>query len=126
VRHEIQRIEPRTALRVGFFVGLLLGFVIGLFEAAVFKSMSGVPGASALPADMQQLMSLSGSSIIMLAIVTSLMFSLIMALFCSLGAVFYNWAARLFGGIEFYLSDEEHVHDEPHGESGASGDNPDA
>jgi hypothetical protein len=95
-------------MRVGFFVGLLLGFVLGLFEAAIFKSMSGVTGAAGLPAEAQQLMSLNGSSIIMLALMTSLMSSLLLAFFASLGAVFYNWGARLFGGIEFHLSGDEH------------------
>jgi ABC-type Fe3+ transport system permease subunit len=115
LKREIQRIEPRSALRIGFFVGLLLGFVIGLFEAAIFKSMSGAGG---LPADMQQqLTALTGSSIIMLALVTSLMFSLLAAFLSTLGAVFYNWAARLFGGIEFHLSgDEAYESDEHHHE----------
>jgi hypothetical protein len=100
MKREVQRIEPWSMARVGFFVGLLSGIVLALLEALLIKSLTGAGQSSALPPGAAELISLTGGGIVLLAITMSLFCSLSFALFGMLGAVFYNWAARLFGGVE--------------------------
>jgi len=107
VRHEISRIEPWSAVRIGFFMGLLCGFVLGLLEVAVFKSLSGAGGAGLLPPEASDLANMSGGMILVMAVVTGLLMSLVMSLLGGLTALFYNMVARLFGGLELHLSAQE-------------------
>ncbi len=105
MKREIQRIEPMSVVRISFFLGLVAGFVFGLIEAILFKSLSSSPtGSSLLPPEAQQMVTMSGAAIVLLAVVVGLVFSLIFAFAGVLMAVFYNWISRLFGGIEVHLS----------------------
>jgi len=111
VKREILRIEPSSAMRIGFFIGLITGFLVGLLEAVLLKAMSGAQGAGILPAEAAPLAGSSATTLFLLAIVMGLLFSLIFALFGALIAVVYNIAARSFGGIELFMSgDEEREH----------------
>jgi len=112
MKREVQRIEPWSMVRVGFFVGLLAGFLLGLLEALLFKSLSGTGQSSVLPPGAGELISLTGGGIILLAITMSLFCSLSFALCGALGAVFYNWAARLFGGVEITTDETAAAHEE--------------
>lgn len=107
MKREIQRIEPMSAVRVGFLVGLASGVVFGLLEAALFKTLSQSTGASFLPPEAADLVNLSGGGIIILAIVTGLFFSLVFAFLGAMTALLYNLAAHLFGGIEIFISGDE-------------------
>jgi hypothetical protein len=112
MKREVQRIEPWSMVRVGFFVGLLSGFVLGLIESLLLKSLVGSGQSSALPPGASELISLTGGGILLLAITMSLFGSLSFALCGALGAVFYNWAARLFGGVEMTTNDTAAPQDE--------------
>jgi hypothetical protein len=105
VRHELLRVEPRSALRVGFLLGLLGGFVFGLLEVLFFRALSSGAGGVVLPAEAQELVNSGGGGLVVVALVTSLISSLVFALVGGLTAVFYNFGARLFGGIELSLSE---------------------
>jgi hypothetical protein len=107
VKREILRIEPASAIRIGFVVGLFAGLVMGLVEAVLLKAMSGIPGPSLLPPEAAPLMNSGAGTLILLAIVMGLLFSLIFAFLGALLAFAYNVAARAFGGIEFYMSGDE-------------------
>ena len=109
MKREIQRIEPASAVRIGFVVGLFAGFVMGLIEAVLLKAMSGAPGSSMLPPEAAPLANSSAGTLFLLAIVMGLLFSLIFALLGALTAFAYNLAARSFGGIEMYLSGDERL-----------------
>jgi hypothetical protein len=105
MKRELLRIEPMSAVRISFFLGLAAGFLFGLIEAILFKSLSASPaGSSLLPPEAQQMVTMSGAAIVLLAVVVGLVFSLIFAFAGALMAVFYNWLARMFGGLEFHLS----------------------
>jgi hypothetical protein len=109
VKREIRRIEPMSAMRVGFLVGLLSGVVLGLLQALLLKMLAGSAGGALIPPEAQQFIGMSGGMVVVLAIVTGLLCSLVFALAGALTALFYNLAARMFGGIEVYSSgaDEE-------------------
>lgn len=105
MKHELLRIEPRSAIRIGFFLGLLGGFILGVFEMLFFRAVSDAGGGAMLPAEAKALIGTGAGSYLMIGLVTGLVFSLIMALAGGLTAVFYNLAARMFGGVEMTLDD---------------------
>ena len=101
MKREILRIEPASAIRIGFVVGLFFGFIFGLVEAVLLKAMSGLPGTSMLPAEAAPLVNSGAGTLFLLAVVMGLLFSLIFAFLGALLAIAYNLAARFFGGLEF-------------------------
>ena len=103
---EIQRIEPLSAIRVGFFMGILTGFVFGILESLLLKSVAKSIGTELLPPGADTLVNMGGGATILLAIVTGLLCSLLFAMLGGLLAIFYNWAARVFGGFEIHMSAE--------------------
>ena len=107
MKKEISRIEPWSAVRIGFFFGLLSGFLFGIFSGYFSKMLADALGVAALPPDAQQMAGLSAGAIIALAILMGLIFSLVWAVLFALGAMFYNMIARLFGGIEFVSTGDE-------------------
>jgi len=107
MRREITRIEPRSAVRVGFFLGLLFGVLLGLYSSLVLKGM-GEQGAQLLgSAEAAQIKELAGVSTILLAVFMGLMGALLHSLIAGLCAVVYNLAARWFGGIEYHVQETE-------------------
>ena len=107
MKREITRIEPWSAMRVGFFFGLLSGFLFGLFSGSLTKYLANSMGVSVLPPDAQEVAGLSAGAIVALAIMMALIASLAWALLGAIGAVFYNLVARLFGGLELMTSGEQ-------------------
>ena len=107
MRREILRIEPASAVRIGFVIGLLVGFVVGLVEAVLLKAMSGMPGNTMLPPEAAPLVNSGAGTLFLLAVVMGLLFSLIFAFLGALMAFAYNLAARSFGGLEMHLSGDE-------------------
>lgn len=110
MKKEISRIEPWSAVRVGFFFGLLTGILFGFFNGFFIKLLAGTTASSLLPPDAKELSGLSGGAMVALAIIMGLIFSLIYAITAAIGAVFYNAVARLFGGLEFTTSGETEPH----------------
>jgi hypothetical protein len=110
LKKEITRIEPWSAVRVGFFFGILLGLVFGLFNGVLIKYLSGTSASSLLPPDAKELSSFSGGAMVALAIVMALIFSLLWALIGAVGAIFYNAVANLFGGLEFRTGADDTPH----------------
>ncbi len=104
MKKEITRIEPWSAVRVGFFFGLLSGILFGLFNGFFIKLLAGTSASSMLPPDAKELSGFSGGAMIALAIVMGLIFSLLYAVVGALGAMFYNAIAGLFGGLEYHTS----------------------
>ncbi|RPH93538.1 hypothetical protein EHM69_09995 [candidate division KSB1 bacterium] len=100
MRREILRVEPWSAVRIGFVIGLFGGVIFGLLESFIFRMMAGSGSASLLPPEAKGLTELSGGMMIVAALVAGLVFSLICAMIGGLTAMFYNLGARLFGGIE--------------------------
>lgn len=108
MKREILRLEPVSAMRIGFVLGLFAGFVMGLVEAVLLKAMSGMPGSAAvLPPEAAPLSNAGAGTLFLLAVVMGLLFSLIFAFLGALMAIAYNLAARFFGGLELFLSGDE-------------------
>jgi hypothetical protein len=107
MKRELLRIEPWSAVRVGFFFGLLIGFAAALFEVFLLKSLSGTSAKSLLPPEASQMVGMSGGAIAAMAVIMALFFSLLIAFLSGLGAIFYNAITRWFGGIEFALSGDD-------------------
>ena len=103
MKREILRIEPKSALKIGFFMGLLGGFIFGMFEAYLIQALAG---SKILPAEASQIGELGTASIIMLAVMMALISSLLGSFVGAIVAVFYNYVTRLFGGLEITLTDD--------------------
>ena len=107
MKREVHHIDPWSAVRVGFFFGLLSGFLGGLFNGVIIKYFAGMLGEQVIPRDMLNVVNLSGGAILALAIILALISSLLFAIFGALAAIFYNLVAGLFGGLELTVTDEE-------------------
>ncbi|MDD5087344.1 MAG: DUF3566 domain-containing protein [bacterium] len=107
MKRELLRIEPVSATRVGFFVGLAAGVVFWILELLLMKLLSGAGGEAMLPPGGKDLLGLGAVGVMGMAVISSLLFSLLFAVFGGLLAVFYNLAARFFGGFEICVSDAE-------------------
>lgn len=109
-RRELTRIEPRSAVRVGFFLGLLFGILFGLYSAVVLKGMGDSGFEMFGSTEASQLKALGGVSTVFLALFMGLIGALFYSFLSWLGALVYNLAARWFGGIEYHVqetNDEE-------------------
>ena len=107
MRREIRRIEPWSAVRVGFFAGLVAGFIFGLLNGAIVKYLAGAMGTQMIPPDMMNVVNLSGGALIALALFTSLISSLMGAILGVFSAIMYNVIASMFGGLEITVIDDE-------------------
>jgi hypothetical protein len=107
VKREIHHIEPWSAVRVGFFIGLLGGFVFGLLNGAIIKYFASVLGDKMMPPELMSMVNLSGGAIIALSIIMSLISSLIFAVLGLVAALCYNLIASLFGGLEIHVTGDE-------------------
>lgn len=106
-RREITRIEPRSAVRVGFFLGLLFGILFGLYSAFLLKGMGDAGLQMFGGAEAAQLKSLGGVSTLFMALFMGLMGALFYSLVSGLCAVVYNLAAKWFGGIEYQVQETD-------------------
>ena len=104
-RREITRIEPRSAVRIGFFLGLVVGLLFGLYSAAVLKGLSDSGMALLGDAETAQLKELGGISTVLLLIISALLGALFHSLIGGLCAIVYNLSARFFGGIEYHVQE---------------------
>lgn len=107
MKREIHRIEPFSAVRVGFFFGLFIGFFFGLFNAAVVRFLAASYGQAFLPPGSDSIASMSGFTLFVFAVFTALTFSLLHAFIGLVFAWFYNVIARLFGGLEIHTLPDE-------------------
>ncbi len=100
IRKELHRIEPWSAVRVGFFFGLLCGFIFGLLNGWAVKYLAEMYGGMFTPPGSENLVNLGGGAVWFLAVSTALVFSLFWSFMGGVFAIFYNLVARWFGGIE--------------------------
>ncbi|MBK6766353.1 MAG: DUF3566 domain-containing protein [bacterium] len=104
-RREITRIEPRSAVRVGFFLGLLFGLLFGLYSAVMLKAMGDAGMKMFGESEAAQLKALGGVSTIFMMLFMGLLGALFHSLIAGLCAIVYNLAARMFGGIEYHVQE---------------------
>ncbi len=105
MRRELHRIEPWSAVRIGFFFGLFSGFLFGLLNAWAAKYLAEVYGKSLAPEGTDMTMFMSGQAVLFFAIIASLLFSLVWSALGGAFAMLYNLVARMFGGLEISVLD---------------------
>jgi len=106
-RREVTRIEPRSAVRVGFFLGLLFGLLFGLYSAVMLRAMGDAGMKMFGGAEAEQLKALGGVSTVLMMIVMGLLGALFHSLVAGLCAIVYNITARMFGGIEYHVQETD-------------------
>jgi len=107
VIRELKRIEPKSVVRIAFFIGLLCGFLFGIYSSFVLNELSSMLTAEESAA----LGGLAGGSTLMTGLLMALTGSLFFSLMGWLLAVVYNFLAGRFGGIEYVvveIKDNEH------------------
>ncbi len=107
MKRELQRVEPWSAVRIGFFIGLLGGFLLGLLNGVLVKYMAGVLGEKVMPPELMNMAHLTGGAIFVLGIIMALMSSLFFAVLSLVAAICYNVIAHLFGGLEMEVAGDE-------------------
>jgi len=107
MRYELKSIPFWPVLKVGFFVNLVVGLLVGILYAmflipfmAVLSNISafetGEIDFSAAPL---------GLMIFILPVITAFFQAFFGTLFCVVVVLIYNLAARLFGGLELNLEE---------------------
>ena len=98
---ELKRIEPKSVVRIAFFIGLLCGFLFGVYSSFVLNQLSGMLTAEESAA----LGGLMGGSVLMTGVMMGLTGSLFFSVMGWLLAVVYNFLAGRFGGIEYIVAE---------------------
>jgi hypothetical protein len=98
VNRELKRIEPKSVVRIAFFIGLLCGFLFGIYSSYVMKEISR---NFLSPEDAAAFGGLAGSSVLTTGFLMALMGSLFFSLMGWILSVVYNFLANRFGGIEY-------------------------
>jgi hypothetical protein len=98
VIRELKRIEPKSVVRIAFFIGLLCGFLFGIYSSYVMKEISR---NFLSPEDAAAFGGLTGSSVLMTGFLMALMGSLFFSVMGWVLSVVYNFLASRFGGIEY-------------------------
>jgi hypothetical protein len=102
VTRELKRIEPKSVVRIAFFLGLLCGFLFGIYSSYVMKEISR---SFLSPEDAAALGGLTGSSVLMTGFLMSLMGSLFFSVMGWVLSAAYNFLASRFGGIEYTVAE---------------------
>lgn len=105
MRKELSRIEPRSVVKISFFLGFGLCFLIGLFYGFFLKGTAGTTD-SLFPNGETPFGELTWGGVWLSAFLIALAGSVFYAIIGGVIAVLYNFVARLFGGIEIQVTDE--------------------
>lgn len=100
---ELKRIEPKSVVRIAFFIGLLCGFLFGVYSSFVLSELATVLSSEQSAA----LGSLSGTSTLITGVMMGLTGSLFFSFMGWLLAVVYNFLAGRFGGIEYIVTEHK-------------------
>ncbi|MBU0691835.1 DUF3566 domain-containing protein [bacterium] len=98
---ELKRIEPKSVVRIAFFIGLLCGFLFGVYSSFVLSELTTMLTTEESAA----LKGLTGGSTLMTGVMMGLTGSLFFSLMGWFLAVVYNFLAGKFGGIEFMVNE---------------------
>ena len=98
---KLKRIGLLSAVKIGGIVSAVMGFVIGTIWGVSFAFFSSLMGA-VFSADTS---GFGLAWLIISPIISTLLYGVLGTLFSFLGALVYNIAAGLFGGIEYETDD---------------------
>ena len=107
MRYEIERIEVWPAVKIGFFVGAALGFLIGAAWAGLFVLISGL-ASMVVPEEVGRgLFAIPAAAGMMIPFVTTLVQGLLWALLAAIGVFIYNLLSRWVGGLVLHLTPDD-------------------
>lgn len=109
MEYEIKRIPIAPALKVVFFVFLVVGFIGGLFYGMlVMNLLSMMSGAMDVSDELlQEFSGLGMAGIFMMGIMIAIFTSVMMTLLTAVGLAAYNVFAGWLGGIKMSLASTE-------------------
>jgi hypothetical protein len=105
MRKELIRITPKSVVKVSFFLGLAVNFIIGLFWGLFLKG-AAESGSDFLPKGDMPFEPMTWAEVFILAIVFALAGCVMYAIIGWIIALLYNLIAHHFGGIEFHINEE--------------------
>lgn len=104
MKYELKRIRVWSAIKIGFFLWGLLGFIGGVYMAMMMPLlMQFMESFGPMPDDMG---SFGPLALIFLPILYSLMAAVIGTIITAIAAGFYNLISSLMGGLEVTLEGE--------------------
>ena len=109
MEYEVRRIPILPAIKVLFFVYLVIGFAVGVFYGIMVMNLLSVMSSVVDLGDevIQEFSSMGGFGIIMLGIMMSLFSSVLFSGLTALALAAYNMAAGWLGGIKMELESPE-------------------
>jgi hypothetical protein len=107
MRLEWNSVSVWSVIKVGFFVNLIIGFLMGLFTAFIFLPfMALLPGGDAYPGF--QGLNLAEIGFATMAVILPIMYAIgnavIGTILLAICAMIFNLVARVVGGIEYEVS----------------------
>ena len=105
--YELKRIDILSAIKVCFFVYLVVGFVIGSFYGIILVSViSSLGGILELNEEiLKQFAGYGFIGIIAMGVMSSLFFSVSMTILTSIAVAGYNIVAGMLGGVRCEFKD---------------------
>ncbi len=112
MRKELTRITPKSVVKVFFFLGLAINFLLGLIWGLFLKGAIE-SGSDFLPKGEMPFQPMTWVEVLLGAFLFALAGSVIYAIAGGIIALLYNLVVRHFGGVEFHINEEP---SEPSGE----------
>ncbi len=120
MRKELTRITPKSVVKVFFFLGLAINFILGLLWGLFLKGAIE-SGSDLFPKEGIPFEAMTWTEVLLGAFLFALAGSVIYAIAGGIVALLYNLVARHFGGVEFHTNEEpsEFSSDVGHAQRGA-------
>jgi ABC-type uncharacterized transport system permease subunit len=109
MRKELQRIEPRSVLKVAFFLGLVVCFIAALLYGVILKEAGQTD--SLLHEGGNRFGEMTWAEVWISAFVIALAGAIFYAIAGGFVAMIYNLIARHFGGVEMQIADKHEAGD---------------
>jgi len=109
MEYELKRIPLAPALKILFFVYLIVGFILGIFYGIMLVNFLSIVSSSLQLGEelLKEFSSLGFAGIIMMGIMMALFSSVILTAITILGLASYNLLAGWLGGLKFQLESAE-------------------
>ena len=105
MRKELTRITPKSVVKVFFFLGLAINFLLGLLWGLFMKGAIE-SGSDLFPKGEMPFEAMTWTEVLLGAFLFALAGSVIYAIAGGIVALLYNLVTRHFGGVEFYINEE--------------------
>lgn len=104
MRYELERVDVWPAVKIGFFLGAVLGFLVGALWAGVLMLVSGL-ASMVVPEDVGRgLFAIPAAAGIMIPIVMTLFQGIVWAFLAAVGTLIYNVLSGWVGGLVLRLT----------------------